>query len=65
MTQEDYHAAIDGYRHKISEERGARRRDAEDICRWLSEILYVLDVEDPEFARQLIRERAEDARARL
>ena len=56
---------IEGYRHKLHEERGARRRDAEDICRWLSEILDVLDTEDPEFARQLIRERAEDARARL
>jgi|TARA_Y100000310_G_scaffold156695_1_gene156139 hypothetical protein len=56
---------IDGYRHKIQEERGSRRRDAEDISRWMSEILDVLDIEDQDFARQLIRERAEDARARL
>ncbi len=31
----------------------------------MSEILDVLDIEDQDFARQLIRERAEDARARL
>ena len=56
---------INGYRHKLHEERGAHRRDAEDICRWMHEIVDALDIEDQEFARELIGERAERVVARL
>ena len=56
---------INGIRHKITEERGSRRRDAEDISRWMHEIVDALNIEDQDFARELIGERAERVVARL
>ena len=85
MTEEDYqdtiislkrklHSAqgqIDGYRHHLFEERGARRRDAEDASRWLQDIVDVMRGCDeyksgrPKNHRELITERVERVVARL
>ncbi len=60
---------INGYIFKLDQIRGERRKDAQDITKWLQTALSAINSDvweqDREFVRELLRERLEDSLKRL